>query len=347
MKYNHGDLITIKGNFECPLLTTNSFTGGKDGAIESSLIDSTPTNNVYWNWTNTTGNKIIIDVDGARGKVIGGNNNYDGIHYPLNSVLHHDCGYFIPENTKIYWGRWLDLGVIIGGSLYPHDFQIKHMRIAGADSIEDSLKNCIKYNSWWKGDSLIQPTQEASIYNGKSYLASQNLKYRDHDEWSPHNGWALLEYFVNTGTQSQPNGRVVMRMTQNNKSNVIRYLDNCIIYDTADRLRYFIDQMYLGNWAQVFDKVDSQLPRPEIRNIYRDDMLLQIGGNAWNRAELRSNFGVRELQQYFHHEEGISFQLNLGAIDNNTDNNLSIVIIQGIDSFGKDNIVAEYYLDDL
>jgi len=337
VEYRHGDLVQLPALRSEPA-TLTSFLGGAQGRIESSAPDSTPPNGDGWAFS-TLGGPTTVRVDAQRGRVLF--TPEDPQNY--NAVRRFDPGFVIAEQRYVYKAHWVRNVLLLDGVRYTKSYQWKHERLSWQDSVSDT--NCeLKVHNW--------PTSMGPI-------TFVNRNDGSGDTWwggvaADSNGdWALLEYFLFTGSEGQPDGRVVTRVHKNGQTRISQNRTTTVYAGPGRRLRYFIEQNYFGNFGQLEDGVDNPLPKPQVREIYSDDSLVQIGLDAvdgWQRLELRDRIdireaSVRELQTWSTWStSGIEFRLNTGGLAPGL-HTLYLVVIDGLDAEGWDRISASYPIE--
>lgn len=339
--YNHGDIITINGTFPTNAVASRTFLGAKDGIIEQAAINGTLANGSGWIFDDTVGNPISIVKDPTRGKVILGQNYVNGA---FESTLRYDSGAPIPENTKVYFARWERAEVKRNGVAYTPDYQLKHMRVSEQNSITDDALNNVKWHSWINGGSGY-----TGIYTGSSHSSNTRAvtPVNGHG-YHPDNGWCLVEYFIDTGTQGTESGQVYFRIHQSGGTKRVGAINGVMVYGTATRLRWFLDQMYMGNWAQVALGVDNGSQEPQVQDIFRDDHRVVVGdgtGNSgWRRIEISDTNTLttctnREIQDWTTWTtNSISFKLNTGGLPKGLQQ-VYVRTIDGLDGTGMDNTI--------
>lgn len=330
--YRHGDAVELAGTYGTNDVT-KTFLGGHSGMIENTNLNQVMANGNGWIFNNLGGTTSVIN-DTKRGKVLF--TPEDDRHY--NAVRRFDPGFAIAEQRYFYKAHWARNVMMLDGQPYTKSYQWKHERINWENTVVDG--NCeIKVHSWLQGGSGVLTFVNRSASDKSTYYAGKAA--------DPNSDWALLEIMVFTGTQGKNDGKLVTRVHKQGKTWISQNKQAERIYaDPSLRLRYFIEQNYFGNFGQVEDGVDNKLPKPNLRELYSDDSRIIIGNTTnmgWKRVELRdkpalADATLRELQDWSNWNNSISVKLNTGGLPKGQ-HDLYLVVIDGVDSNGWDNVV--------
>lgn len=334
--YSHGDTVLVAAPRPAPT-ATRSMLGGPDGRIESTTIGQAPGNGEGWTFNNL-GGFTRIRWDAGRGAVLF--TPQDAQNY--NAVRRFDPGSAIAPQRHLYKAHYSRNVMLLDGQPYAKSYQWKHERLSWQDSVTDTNVE-IKVHNWLNSQGPITFLNRAD--------GTQATWWGGHAGDS-NGDWALMEVFVYTGSDGVNDGRVVTRVHKNGRTQVSQNRAGVVVYANASRrLRYFIEQNYFGNFGQIEDGPDNPLPKPQIRQLWSDDSLVQIGGDTgsgWQRLELRDNpdlrlASVRELQHWNRWDEQIGLRLNTGGLPPG-EHNLYLVVIDGLDADGWDVVSAAYPL---
>lgn len=225
--------------------------------------------------------------------------------------------------------------MLLDGVPYSKSYQWKHERINWENSITDGVCE-IKVHNWLTQGAI-------TFVNGSS--SQTNTYYGDATSVPSSNGaWTLMEVLVFTGTQDQPDGRVITRVHKNGHTVIgINKQMQRVYADPTKRFRYFLEQNYFGNFGQIEDGVDNPLPKPQTRELWSDDSQIIVGldsSSGAKRVELRDTVAlqtatVRELQDWTQWNGEISLRLNAGGLTPGQ-HDLFLVVIDGVDANGWD-----------
>lgn len=330
----HGDEVRLPSPFSAAAMQT-SFIGGVDGLIERTDIAASPPSEDGWIF-NMLGGVTSVRIDAARDKVLftpQDNQNY-------NATRRYDPGFALAQQRHIYKAHWVRNRLLLDGEPYALSYQWKHERLSWQNSVTDTNGEFKVHN--WPGSQGPITFLTRADGSGQTW-------------WGGHAGdsnadWALLEMFVFTGTDGMPDGRVLTRVHKNGQTRISQNRRDQVIHSgPQNRLRYFVEQNYFGNWAQIEYGVDNNHPRPQVRELWSDDSLVQIGLDAssgWQRVELRDavdlrDAGIRELQGWRIEGGDVVTTLNTGGIAPG-EHALYLVMIDGVDADGWDQVLAAH-----
>lgn len=335
--YTHGDAVLVAAPRPAPTTTTRSMLGGPDGRIESTAIGQPPSNGLGWTFNNL-GGFTRIRWDAGRGAVLF--TPQDSQNY--NAVRRFNPGAAIAPQRHFYKAHYSRNVMLLDGQPYAKSYQWKHERLSWQDSVTDTNVE-IKVHNWLNSQGPITFLNRADD--------TQATWWGGHAGDS-NGGWALMEVFVYTGSDGVNDGRVVTRVHKNGRTQVSQNRAGVVVYANASRrLRYFIEQNYFGNFGQIEDGPDNALPKPQIRQLWSDDSLVQIGADTssgWQRLELRDHpdlrqASVRELQNWNRWDDQIGLRLNTGGLPPG-EHDLYLVVVDGLDADGWDVVSASYPL---
>ena len=329
---HHGDQVVIEGDFGTEDVI-QTFLGGAQGPIESLAEGAEIPSEGGWDFHDydTTGK-----VDPERGMVLFNTESQD----VYNATRIFDAGE-IAENRSFYKAHYVRNVMLLDGQPYTKDYQWKHERVSWQSVWTDTETEIAVFN-WLEPDGSAAPMTVVRR-GGKDATT-----YWDGDAADSNGGWTLLEMIVSTGTLGGSDGLVVTRVHKNGHTTVSQNLQPERVYANPDlRLRYFIEQNYFGNFGQNVDGVDNPLPKPEVRELYSDDSRVIVGtspATGRRRVELRDTSDLqsatlREVQSWTAWNGSITLNLNAGGLPPGT-HALFLVVIDGIDAEGWDNVVA-------
>lgn len=326
---HHGDEVTLAGDFGVEDVVS-TFLGGADGPIESLAESAVVPSEGGWHFDDYV-TKVAVDPE--RGKVLFSSED-DGAY---NATRIFDAG-VIAEERSFYAAYWVRNVMLLDGEPYDLSYQWKQNRISWQYVWTDTDTE-IKVHNWLNSQGPI------TIINRS---ASDQDTYWGGVAADSNGGWALMEIIVSTGTLGNHDGLVVTRVHKDGHTEVSQSLQPEGVYaDPTLRLRYFIEQNYFGNFAQMEYGPDNSWPRPEVRELYSDDSRI-IVGNAppygRRRVELRDSpelqsATVRELQSWTHWDGSITLRLNAGGLAPGQ-HELFLVVVDGVDAEGWDVVVS-------
>lgn len=334
--YSHGDAVLVPAPRTAPA-TTRSMLGGPEGRIESTAIGAAPANGQGWTFNNL-GGFTRIRWDAARGKVLF--TPQDSQNY--NAVRRYDSGAVIGPQRHVYKAHYVRNVMLLDGQPYAKSYQWKHERLSWVDSVSDTNVE-LKVHNW---------------LNSQGPITFINRTSGSNDTWwgghagDSNGGWALLEVFMFTGNDGINDGRVVTRVHKNGRTQVSQNRAGIVVHaDATRRFRYFVEQNYFGNFGQIEDGPDNPLPKPQVRQLWSDDSLVQVGNDdasGWQRLELRDNpdlrlATVREVQNWNRWDSQIGLRLNTGGLPPG-EHDLYLVVVDGLDAEGWDVVSAAYPL---
>lgn len=334
--YVHGDTVLVPAPRPAPA-TSRSQLGGPDGRIENTMIGAAPANGQGWTFNNL-GGFTRIRWDTARGKVLF--TPQDSQNY--NAVRRYDPGAAIGPQRHVYKAHYSRNVMLLDGQPYSKSYQWKHERLSWQDSVSDTSAE-IKVHNWLNSQGPI------TILNRTN--GSNETWWGGHAGDST-GGWALMEVFVFTGSDGSNDGRVVTRVHKNGRTQISQNRSGIVVHaDDTKRLRYFVEQNYFGNFGQIEDGPDNPLPKPQVRQLWSDDSLVQVGNDAasgWQRLELRDHpdlrlATVRETQNWNRWDSQIGLRLNTGGLPPG-EHDLYLVVVDGLDADGWDVVSAAYPL---
>jgi hypothetical protein len=247
----------------------------------------------------------------------------------------------IAENRSFYKAHYVRNVMLLDGQPYTKDYQWKHERVSWQSVWTDTDTEIALFN-WLEGNG------SANSMTVVRRAASDETVYWDGEAADSNGGWTLLEMIVSTGTLGNTDGLVVTRVHKNGHTVISQNLQPERVYANPDlRLRYFIEQNYFGNFGQNVDGVDNDLPKPQVRELYSDDSRVIVGtspATGRRRVELRDTSDLqsatlREVQSWTAWNGSITLNLNAGGLPVGT-HQLFLVVIDGIDAEGWDNVVA-------
>ncbi len=326
--YHHGDPVTIPGSFG-NLDVTHTFLGGATGPIESTAVGHAPANGGGWIFNNL-GGPTTVRMDPDRGKVLftpEDANNY-------NATRRFDSGAGIDEQRFVYKAHFVRNVLLLDGAPYPWSYQWKHERVHWLDSVTDS--NCeIKVHDWpdAQGPETILTREDGS---DQTFWGGARV--------DSNSGWAMMELMFYTGTRGQSDGKVVTRIFKNGHTYIGQDQQAVQVYaNGSQKLRYFVEQNYFGNFAQIEFGVDNNSPRPQVREVWSDDSLVIVGrapGDGWQRVELRDAVALQDAtlrvpQSWTTWNGNIQINLNTDGLPPG-EHDLYLVVIDGIDAQGWD-----------
>ncbi len=324
----HGDEVTIAGDFGTEVVVS-TFLGGADGAIEALGEGDTIPSGDGWSFDDYVTSGI---VDPVRGMVL--HNTEDDDHYNATRIF--DAGE-IPEQRSFYKAHWVRNVMRLDGAPYLSDYQWKHERVSWQYVWTDTDVE-IKVHNWLTQGPMTMVNRSASdqetFWGGVAPDSNGD--------------WALMEMIVTTGTVGGDDGLVVTRVHKDGQTQISQNLQPTLVYgDAGHRLRYFIEQNYFGNFAQIEHGVDNDWPHPDDRQVFSDDSRIIVGTTpetGRRRVELRDAVDleqatVRELQSWTDWNGSITLDLNAGGLPPGQ-HELFLVVIDGIDADGWDVVVA-------
>jgi hypothetical protein len=329
---HHGDQVVIDGDFGTEEVI-HTFLGGAAGPIESLAEGAEIPSDGGWDFHDyyTTGK-----VDPERGMVLFNTESQDV--YGATRIF--DAGE-IAENRSFYKAHYVRNVMLLDGQPYTKDYQWKHERVSWQSVWTDTDTEIALFN-WLEGNG------SANSMTVVRRAASDETVYWDGEAADSNGGWTLLEMIVSTGTLGNTDGLVVTRVHKNGHTVISQNLQPERVYANPDlRLRYFIEQNYFGNFGQNVDGVDNDLPKPQVRELYSDDSRVIVGtspATGRRRVELRDTSDLqsatlREVQSWTAWNGSITLNLNAGGLPVGT-HQLFLVVIDGIDAEGWDNVVA-------
>lgn len=334
--YAHGDAVLVPAPRPAPA-TTRSTLGGPDGRIENTAVGRAPANGQGWTFNNL-GGFTRVRWDSSRGKVLFTPQDAQN----FNAVRRYDPGAAIGPQRHIYKAHYSRNVMLLDGLPYTKSYQWKHERLSWQDSVSDTNAE-IKVHNW---------------LNSQGPITLLNRTSGNNDTWwgghagDSNGGWALMELFVYTGSDGANDGRVVTRVHKNGHTRISQNRAGVMVYaDASRRLRHFVEQNYFGNFGQIEDGPDNPLPKPQIRQLWSDDSLVQVGtdsASGWQRVELRDNpdlrlASVREVQDWNRWDSQIGLRLNTGGLPPG-EHDLFLVVVDGLDAEGWDVVGAAYPL---
>ncbi len=326
--YRHGDPVTIPGSFGNPDVT-HSFLGGAAGPIESTAAGHAPPSGGGWTFNNL-GGPTTVRMDPDRGKVLftpEDANNY-------NATRRFDSGAGIDPQRFFYKAHFVRNVLLLDGAPYPWSYQWKHERVHWLDSVTDS--NCeVKVHDWpdAQGPETIVTREDGS-----------NQTFWGGARVDSNSGWAMMELMVYTGTRGQNDGKVITRIFKNGHTYIGQNQQAARVYAAGtQQLRYFVEQNYFGNFAQMEFGVDNDSPRPQVRQVWSDDSLVIVGrapGDGWQRVELRDAVALQDAtmrvpQSWTSWNGSIQLDLNTDGLPPG-EHDLYLVVVDGIDAQGWD-----------
>jgi len=326
---HHGDEVTLQGDFGTEDVIS-TFLGGASGPIEALGVGDVIANGGDWHFDDCV---TTVAMDSERGEVL--YNTEDSQSYNATRIF--DAG-VIEEQRSFYVAYWVRNVMLLNGQPYTKSYQWKHNRISWQYVWTDTDTE-IKIHNW--------PTSQGPMTFINRSATDQDV-YWGGAAADSNGGWAMLEVIVSTGTEGNKDGLVVTRVHKNGQTVISQNLQPEGVYaDPNLRLRYFIEQNYFGNFGQLEDGVDNDLPKPDVRELYSDDSRIVVGKgpeSGRRRIELRDRIDlqsatVRELQPWTLWDGTITLELNTGGLPPGL-HELFLVVIDGVDADGWDHVVA-------